>query len=126
VRDHRSLHAWQEACAVVLGVIDLACTSWKPYAAALFSQLQRASLSVQLNIAEGYAFGESPTFRRHVGIAYGSAIETGELLEIALDCKVIAKEMGNHLLVRNRRSQRLLMGMLRKMKPPPAHRSRLS
>jgi four helix bundle protein len=102
---------------VVLGVIDLACTSWKPYAAALFSQLQRASLSVQLNIAEGYAFGESPTFRRHVAVAYGSAIETGELLEVALDSKVVPRKVGNHLLNRNKRSQRLLLGMLRKMKP---------
>ena len=79
------MHAWQEARAVVLGTIDLARTSWKPYASAVFSQLQRASLSVQLNIAEGYAFGESPSFTRHLAIAYGSAVETGELLEIALD-----------------------------------------
>jgi four helix bundle protein len=114
MRDHRSLYAWQEARAVVLGVIDLACRSWKPYAAALFSQLQRSSLSVQLNIAEGYAFGKSATYRRHVGIAYGSAIETGELLEIALECDVIPAEQGNYLLKRNQRSQRLLLGMLRK------------
>jgi four helix bundle protein len=82
----------------------------------IFSQLQRASLSVQLNIAEGYAFGESPTFRRHLAIAYGSAIETGELLEVALDSRVIPKNPGNHLLHRNQRSQRLLLGMLRKMR----------
>ena len=120
------MHAWQEARGVVLGVIHLACTCWKPYAAAVFSQLQRASLSVQLNIAEGYAFGESPTFRRHLAIAYGSAIETGELLEVALDSKVIPRNLGSHLLSRNQRSQRLLLGMLRKMNLSgrPAHRLR--
>ena len=116
MRDHRSLHAWQEARGVVLGIIDLARTSWKPYASALFAQLQRASLSVQLNIAEGYAFGDSPSFTRHLGIAYGSSVETGELLEIALDAKIIVHEVGNHLLGRNRRSQRLLLGMLRRRK----------
>ena len=116
MRDHRTLHAWQEARAVVLGIIDLARTSWKPYASALFSQLQRASLSVQLNIAEGYAFGESPTFNRHIAIAYGSAVETGELLEIALDAKIVVTDVGKHLLSRNRRSQRLLLGMLRRRK----------
>ena len=116
MRDHRSLHAWQEARAVVLGTIDLARTSWKPYASALFSQLQRASLSVQLNIAEGYSFGESPSFTRHLAIAYGSAVETGELLEIALDANIVAIDSGNHLLSRNRRSQRLLLGMLRRRK----------
>jgi four helix bundle protein len=112
MRDHRSLHAWQEARAVVVGVIDLGKDSWKPYAAALFSQLQRASLSVQLNIAEGYAFGESPTYTRHPRIAYGSAVETGELLEIGLETDVVRLDVGSHLLKRNQRSQRLLLGLL--------------
>jgi len=99
---------------VVLGSISLARDSWKPYAAALFSQLQRASLSVQLNISEGYAFGDSPTYTRHLRIAYGSAVETGELLETALKANVIAVDAGTRLLQHNRRSQRLLLGMLRK------------
>ncbi len=97
---------------MVLGAIDLARDCWKPYAAALFSQLQRASLSVQLNIAEGYAFGESATYARHLRIAYGSAVETGELLETALKANVVPVEAGTRLLTRNRRSQRLLLGML--------------
>jgi four helix bundle protein len=101
---------------VVLGVIDVARSSWKPWASALFSQLQRASLSVQLNIAEGYAYGESPSFTRHLAIAYGSAVETGELLEIALDVEIVTAELGRGLLNRNRRSQRLLLGMLRRRK----------
>lgn len=105
-------------------MIELARTSWKPYAAALFTQLQRASLSVQLNIAEGYAYGESGSYTRHLAIAYGSAVETGEVLEIAMDAGVVAIEVGNYLLNRNRRSQRLLLGMLRRRNP--AHRSRPS
>jgi four helix bundle protein len=115
MRDHRSLHAWQESRAVVLGIIELARSSWKPYASALFSQLQRASLSVQLNIAEGYAYGRSRSFTRHMTIAYGSAVETGELLEIALDANIVASDVGTNLLHRNRRSQRLLLGLLRRL-----------
>jgi four helix bundle protein len=113
VRDHRSLEAWQESRFVVLGALELARDSWKPYAAALFSQLQRASLSVQLNIAEGYAYGDSPSFARHLSIAYGSAVETGELLEIALDGKVAGEDQINHLIERNQRNQRLLLGLLK-------------
>jgi four helix bundle protein len=113
VRDHTSLHAWQEAHATSVAVIRLARSSWKPYAAALFSQLQRASLSVQLNIAEGYTFGNSPTFTRHLGIAYGSAVETGELLQLAIEAEVGAEEPIRALLKRSRRTQRLLLGMLK-------------
>src|SRR5687767_696748 len=98
MRDHRSLHAWQEARSVVLGTLEVARSSWKPYASALFSQLQRASLSVQLNIAEGYAYADSPSFTRHLAIAYGSAVETGELLEIALDAEILPRDVANRLL----------------------------
>jgi four helix bundle protein len=107
VRDHTSLHAWQEAHAISVAVIRMCRSSWKPYAAALFNQLQRASLSVQLNIAEGYTFGDSPTFTRHLGIAYGSAVETGELLQLAIDTEVASTEPVASLLNRTRRAERL-------------------
>jgi len=80
------------------GYLEVARTSWKPYAAALFSQLQRASLSVQLTIAEGYAYADSPSFTRHLTIAYGSAVETGELLEVALDAQIVPVTVGKELL----------------------------
>jgi four helix bundle protein len=70
-------------------------------------------LSVQLNIAEGYAYANSPSFTRHLAIAYGSAVETGELLEIALDAEVVSAEVVRPLLTRNQRSQRLLLGLLK-------------
>jgi four helix bundle protein len=55
---------------------------------------------VQLNIAEGYAFGDSPTFTRHLGIAYGSAVETGELLRLAAETKVLEQKALEPLLKR--------------------------
>jgi len=82
MKTHRSLDAWQESRSVVLLAIAAARQHWKPWAAALFGQLLRASLSVQLNIAEGASFGRSPTYTRHLGIAYGSAVEVGEILEV--------------------------------------------
>lgn len=113
VRDHTSLEAWQEAHTVAVAVIRLAKTSWKPYASSLFNQLQRASLSVQLNIAEGYTFGPSPTFTRHLGIAYGSAVETGELLQLSVETETLDAEWVSELLRRTRRAQRLLLGILK-------------
>lgn len=79
----------------------------------MFNQLQRASLSVQLNIAEGYTYGETPTFTRYLGIAYGSAVETGELLQLALEAEVVPREPIEALLKKARRTERLLLGMLK-------------
>ncbi len=113
MRDHTSLEAWQEAHTVAVGVIRLAKMSWRPYASALFNQLQRASLSVQLNIAEGYTFGPSRTFTKHLGVAYGSAVETGELLQLSIETETLEGDVVADLLNRNRRTQRLLVGMLK-------------
>ncbi len=119
MRDHTSLHAWQEAHAVSIGVITLSRDVWKPYAAALFSQMQRASLSVELNIAEGYTYGESPSFTRHLAIAYGSSVETAELLRIGIETQVLPQATANPLLSRANRASRLLLGLLKRRRRFP-------
>ncbi len=113
MRDHTSLKAWQAAQQVTLAVIGLARTAWKPYASALFFQLQRASLSVQLNISEGYTFGSSPTFTRHLAVAYGSAVETGELLSLLVEANIADSAVVAPVLENNRLSQRLILGLLK-------------
>jgi len=50
MRDHKSLLAWVEARTVATAVLWLTRTYWTPHATELFRQLQRAALSIQLNI----------------------------------------------------------------------------
>ena len=90
---------------------------WRPWAGAIFHQLQRASLSVQLNIAEGSTFGPSPTYRRHLGIAYGSAIETSELIGVIVDEQLIPAEAAVELLDHSEKSRILLLGLLKRHRP---------
>jgi four helix bundle protein len=108
------LRAWREAHAVSVGVIRLAKDWWQPWAAALFSQLQRASLSVELNIAEGYTFGDSASFTRHLGIAYGSAVETVELLRLGMESEALPADIASPLLHHADGARVLLLGMLKK------------
>ena len=70
MRDHKSLLAWQEAHAVVLALLPAIRSVKHAYANPISTQLQRAALSVQLNIAEGYALKASKRFRNHLDIAY--------------------------------------------------------
>ncbi len=111
--DHRNLEAWKEAREVTKETIQIAQTHWKPYASALFSQLLRATLSVQLNIAEGQALMTRPSFANHLRIAYGSAIEAAEILEMLIELGIIPEPLGQPVLERCRRSQRLLLGLIR-------------
>jgi hypothetical protein len=96
-----------------MGVIDLARHSWKVTQLLSFPSFRE--LHFQFNsISRRAAYGDTPTYKRHLAIAYGSAVEAGELLEVAVDAAVVHPEFGNRLLVHNRRSQRLILGLLRK------------
>ncbi|MBI4499614.1 MAG: four helix bundle protein [Gemmatimonadetes bacterium] len=106
--------AWQRAHAVVLSVLDASERFWRPSAAAVFGQLQRAALSVQLNIAEGYALRSTGLLRRHLTIAYGSAVETSDLLEILDERDPVPREIIAPAVKTGRETQALLMGLLRK------------
>jgi four helix bundle protein len=112
LRDHTSLLAWQEARAVASGVLDLSESHWKPALGAAWGQLQKCSLSVQLNIAEGYALGTTPSFNKHLRIAYGSAVETGEVLEHLSERLRPVPSKLLEIKQRCERSQRLLLGLL--------------
>ena len=117
MKTHRSLEAWKEARTVALLTIAAARDHWRPWAAALFSQLLRSSLSVQLNIAEGATFGRSPTYTRHLGIALGSAVETVELVENLTEANILPIEIGGELLSHLIQSRRLLIGLLKVHRP---------
>lgn len=118
MRDHKSLLAWKEAHEVARAALRLCRTRWKPYGSALFEQLQRSALSVQLNIAEGHALRTPGRFRYHLGIAYASAVETGELLELALIEEILPAEEAQAVLERCRLSQYLILGLLRRYRAP--------
>jgi four helix bundle protein len=72
---------------------------------------------VQLNIAEGYAVGGTGSFLRHLRIAYGSAVESGELLELLLILGAAPTEVVAPLVRRNARCRALILGLLRKLRP---------
>ena len=97
MRNHKSLLAWQEAHAVVVAV---------------FPGIRRA-LSVQLNIAEGYALRTTKRFRNHLDIAYGSAVETAELLELSTELHLLPDDLTASALQRCHQCQRLLRGLIK-------------
>ena len=121
---HRDLAAWQAAREVVATVLRLSRGAWKPYLSAVFAQLQRSSLSVQLNIAEGYASGRTRRCRYFLEIAYGSAMETDDLLQLLADEGILAPDEAAAAIATCRRSQALIRGLIRRYpaaaRPNPA------
>jgi four helix bundle protein len=69
----------------------------------LRSQLERAAMSIPLNIAEGSGKPSSPDRARYYGIARGSALECGALLDVCTLMGHISHEQrdqGKRLLAR--------------------------
>jgi four helix bundle protein len=119
MRDHKSLKAWIEARQISLGVLQIARKYWSPPAAELFRQLQRSSLSIQINIAEGHALGDRGRFANHLAVAYGSATETSELLELAQEDGILPQDLAKDLADRSHLCERLLLGLLKRYRPRP-------
>ena len=80
----------------------------------LSDQLYRAVGSIGANIAEGYGFGPSNRMRNHLRIAYASAIETEDLLELLAEEGITEKGLAAQLQTSCDRSQKLLTGLLRR------------
>ena len=118
MQSHRSLEAWKAAHVLARAGIRLARDHWRPYASGAFAQLQRATLSAQLNIAEGYARWSRPQFRQFLSIAYGSAVEAGEILELLELEGVIDPAEAKKARAAAGRCQRLLIGLLKRMQAP--------
>ena len=85
----------------------------------MFTQLQRSALSIQLNIAEGFALADLGRFGNHLAVAYGSAVETGDLLELMLEEGILPEDLALGMLGRCRQSERLLLGLLKRYRPLP-------
>lgn len=115
MRDHTSLKAWQSARDVAVASAKLSRNHWKPWASATFEQLQRASLSVRLNIAEGYAL-RSPGRTRQLWLtAYGSAIETVECLVMLHEVEAAPEQILGPVLETARHGSRLVLGLVKSL-----------
>ena len=116
--DHRHMVVWQESRQVVLPVLRVSQSAWRPWFGAMFSQLQRSVLSVQLNIAEGYALWHPKQRRRHLRIAYGSSVESVDLLELLREAETGDQATIEGMIRTEREVSRMLLSWLKKTEEP--------
>jgi four helix bundle protein len=92
------LMVWRKAKELSLGVYRV--TSQQPFARdhGLRTQVQRASVSVMSNIAEGFERYSRREFRRFLSIARGSASEVRSQLHLARELGYLSAEDAASLL----------------------------
>jgi len=111
--DHEKLDVYQEAIAFVKWVDDL--LEGIPKSLAVHNQLDRASTSIPLNIAEGNGKYTAADRCRFFDIARGSALECAACLDVLVAKKRIdSGDSGKAILVR---IVSMLVGLIRSTSP---------
>lgn len=87
------LIAWQEARTLVKMIYKITADGALAKDFGMRDQIQRASVSVMTNIAEGFDCESTTEFARFLGIARRSAVEVQSLLYAALDVEYINQDV---------------------------------
>ena len=79
-------------------------------------QIQRASVSIMSNIAEGFDSGSSKSFIQFLTYSYRSASEVESLLFVAVDIHYIDINQHNELISQLNNIKKLIGGFIRYLK----------
>ena len=92
LKTYRDLTVWQKAMDLVVAVYGLSRRLPAEERFGLMSQMQRASVSVPANIAEGYGRIHRGEYVHHLSIARGSLAELETHVAIAVRLQYVARE----------------------------------
>lgn len=104
----RKLSIWKDGIEVVKDTYSTTKTFPKSEVYALSSQMQRCSVSIPSNIAEGTSKGTDKHFIQYLETALGSAFEWETQLIIAFEIGYISEETFKHL----ERKIQIIQGMI--------------
>ncbi len=93
----RKLIVWQRAHSFTLAVYKASRNFPKHETFGPVSQIRRAAVSIESNIAEGYALGTAPNYLRHLNISVGPLAEVECQIEIAHDLHYLDDKDYTHL-----------------------------
>ena len=115
---YQRLEAWKQAHRALMLTLRATDAGYHPRSRALFDQLKRAAISVEANIAEGYALGTVPLYKRHIRIALGSAAESECLIRIAGEAGYLPPTVVRDLETTFGKTLATLSGLFRSLHPP--------
>jgi four helix bundle protein len=106
------IEVWQKARELAKLVYDISTKGAFARDFGLRDQIQRASVSIMSNIAEGYERWGTREFVQFLSFAKGSAGEVRSLLCVALDQAYIAEAVFVQLSDRAKKISRMLSGLM--------------
>lgn len=112
IQSFKDLIVWQKSANLAVGIYR-EFNNCKDYS--FRDQIQRATISISNNIAEGYAKRSDKAFRNFLMIAKGSCAEVESMLLIACKLGYLSEEKQKTLLEQTEEVGRLISGFVRKL-----------
>jgi four helix bundle protein len=113
IKRFEDIGAWQKARMLVNKIYSITSDGLFTKDLALKDQIRRASISVMLNIAEGFARKTKKEFAKFLYIAHGSVAEVQSSLYIALDLKYISNEQFSSLYSDCEEISKMISGLIK-------------
>ncbi len=105
--------AWQKSREIVNDIYDIFDNGIFKRDYVLQNQIVRASISIMLNIAEGFGRKTNKEFSQHLVIAHGSVSEVQSALYIFLDRKYIDNNQFDSIYKKCTEVSCMLMGLIK-------------
>ena len=110
------IESWKEARDLVRKIYTTTSRGGFSKDYGLKDQIQRASVSIMSNIAEGFDSGSNKMFANFLNYSYRSASEVESLLYVANDLKYINKEEFDNLTKQVSKIKKLTGGFIKYLK----------
>lgn len=112
IRRFEDIEAWIKARELTKSVYEISSISCFKKDFSLKDQIRRASVSIMLNIAEGFARKTDKEFARFLVQAHGSAAEVQSALYVALDQHYLTQNQFNCLYKKTEEVSRMIMNFI--------------
>lgn len=110
IQNFEEVIAWQKSKTLTLDIYKIFSLT-KDFS--FKNQIERASVSIMNNIAEGFERQTDKEFKQFLFIAKGSSGEVRSMLSLALDLGYISNDAYNDLSKRTLEISRLLSGFIK-------------
>ena len=115
IKNFRDLDVWKKGIEIVKDVYRTTDSFPKQEVYGLVSQMQRCSVSIPSNIAEGFNRFHNKEYKQFLYIALGSCAELETQIEIAMELKYIDRQKRDALLEKIDHESRMLRNLVKKL-----------
>ncbi len=116
IKSYKDLIVWQKSVDLVVLIYQITDKFPAKEKFGLISQMQRASVSISSNIAEGYGRQSSGSYAQFLSIARGSLFELETQIELCIRLEYILRVESEKLLIETTEISKMLTSLISKIR----------